>query len=171
MAFASSPSPHPTWASTRNIALALGIGQTAARDLVITGRIPGATRHGPAWFVPVDELDKFAATYQRPPLRQARSSELSASQLLILATLVHADRHLAIVDLARAIDLHAGNVRKHTLILRERGFAIREEPIGEWYPTPEGIELVKRLEADGSDLLHPPTRHLAAVPTSGGSSQ
>lgn len=113
----------------------LGLHRATVNDMVQAGRIP-ARRVGPHWFIEKADLERFAATYQRPrnaPKRLPRQPEVASE---ILARLAEWDE-ATVPELAMVVDMHEGNIRKHLCIAEAQGLAERDE-FSRWRLTPAG---------------------------------
>ena len=103
----------------------LGLHRATVNDMVQAGRIP-ALRVGPHWFIVRQDLEAFAATYQRPrnaPRRIPRRPQVSPEILERLEEWGDA----TVAELAAVIDMHEGNIRKHLCIAEAQGLAVRDE--------------------------------------------
>ncbi len=110
----------------------LGLHRATVNAMVHAGRLP-ATRYGAHWFVRRPDLESFAQSYVRPPnspWAPAKPSEPSPIRQQIVTLLTEWDE-ATVEELARVIDVHIGNIRKHLRFLEADGLAIRSVK-GEW---------------------------------------
>jgi excisionase family DNA binding protein len=144
-----------TTVSTVEAAERLGVSRTRIAQLIEAGRLP-AHRDGPAWRISSADLDNFAHSYRRISPGRRRKPDLPASAVRILALLSAWDdpddpRPSDGTDpseLAHAIDLNIGNVRKHLRALEDRGLVV-QGPFSTWRATPAGRSRITVLAEAG----------------------
>lgn len=120
----------------------LGVHRATVNDMVREGRL-AAGRDGARWMIRADDLERFAASYVRPPNappHRVRGGLLESSRS-VLEWLAEFENASA-VELAQVIDLHEGNVRKHLRILETKGLVDRRGD-GSWHVTPRGAVALK----------------------------
>jgi len=103
----------------------LNLHRATVNDMVQAGRIP-AQRRGPHWFIERQDLEEFAATYERPrnaPRRFPREPEVSSKILECLAEWEEA----TVAELAAVVDMHEGTIRKHLCMGEAQGLVARDE--------------------------------------------
>lgn len=101
--------------------LRLGISRNTITRLVTDGSLP-ALRLDDRWYVEARDLEAFARTYQprRNVPSQRRITRNDQSRIAVLATLADWQEATA-TEIAEAISLHPGNVRKHLALLEKAG--------------------------------------------------
>jgi len=119
----------------------LGVGRPTLAKLLASGSLPGV-RLDDRWYVDAHDFEEFAKTYKRPSRRPTHkpTGRNDASQRAIVTTL--ADWHEATAaEIAQAIELHPGNVRKHLVLMEKAGLTHRVDE-GLWVLTDEGLASV-----------------------------
>jgi DNA-binding MarR family transcriptional regulator len=128
----------------------LGVERATLTRLVRNGSLPGL-RLADRWYVEARDLADFASSYK--PRRRTRAAEkTSAAQAKIAATLADWQEATA-NELAVAVELHPGNVRKHLLLLQQAGKVQRDEE-GLWSLTAAGWHSCAQHAPEGDgDML------------------
>jgi len=120
------------------VASRLGLHRATVNAMVQDGRLP-AERIGPHWFIKQSVADRFADNYVRPknaPRHRTTPQAGTEWQARLLRLL--SDWHDATVaELATAIELHPGNIRKYLCLLEAEGWVRRDE-YGSWVLTEAG---------------------------------
>lgn len=119
-------------------ALVLNLHRATVNEMVHDGRLHG-WRLGPHWYVSRADLEEFAASYERPknsPRRRA-PGESAASWKRRIANILSDWQEATADELAAAVDLHPGNIRKYLHLLERDGMTLRDE-FGSWHLTPAG---------------------------------
>lgn len=115
----------------------LGICVKSARQLVADDSLP-AIRLADRWYVHADDVTEFARTWEPP--RRARPAPRprpeNPNRIAIVLALADWERATA-EELAIAVQIHAGNVRKNLALLEAAGLAERGGD-GQWSLTPDG---------------------------------
>jgi excisionase family DNA binding protein len=125
----------------------LGLHRATVNEMIHQGRI-AAVRLGPHWYIRRSDLEAFAASYRRPPntpYRPRRRDELAPATCKLQELLTDWG-DATVAELAIAVDLHEGNIRKHLRLLEARGLAGRDEG-GTWRPKQTGEERLLKGDA------------------------
>lgn len=118
------------------VAKQLGMSFERVRRLAESNTLP-AIRLADRWLVHADDVAEFAKTWVPPkPVRQVRPRPENPNRVAIVTVLADWQRATA-EELAVAVQLHAGNVRKNLVLLQAAGFAVRAED-GQWSLTLAG---------------------------------
>jgi|BarGraNGADG00212_1021973.scaffolds.fasta_scaffold06442_2 excisionase family DNA binding protein len=135
----------PEFLTLPEVASFLGLHRATVNDMVLSRRLPARRRRG-HWYVEQSDLERFAATYQRPPnAPQPRDHRLvSEGGWTILSCLVDWDEATT-AELDRVVDLHIGNIRKQLNLLSAAHLADKTDDCF-WVATDEGreVDLIKR---------------------------
>jgi len=136
------------------VASFLGLHRATVNDMVLSRRLPARRRRG-HWYVAKPDLERFAASYQRPSnAPQPRDRRLiSEGGWTILSCLVDWDEATT-AELDRVVDLHIGNIRKQLNLLSAAHLAERTND-SSWVATDEGREadLIKRSTSRPSSVV------------------
>lgn len=108
--------------STTEAARRLRVSRRQVGALIASERL-GAHRFGPHWYIHLDVLEAFAATYK--PMQYPRRSGSQGRTVWEALEVLSELGECSTSELAEALDRHEGNVRKYLIILRHRGFAER----------------------------------------------
>ncbi len=129
--------------SANDAARQLDVTRRVVVSLLTNGSLPGVLL-ADRWFVEARDLEEFAKTYKprRLPSRNGVDQRTEQSRGAIVATL--ADWHEATpAEIAQAIELHPGNVRKHLVLMEKAGLTHRLDD-GSWVLTDEGLASAPR---------------------------
>lgn len=125
----------------------VGLHRATLNEMIRDGRLEGV-REGPYWYLRADVLERFAQTYRRPKNSPARASRRPVASTELLA-LVGDWGEATVAELARVLQLHQGNIRKHLAIAQADGLAFRDR-FGSWQLTETARDYLTRvLSADG----------------------
>lgn len=119
----------------------LGLHRATVNDMVRDGRIP-ARRIGAHWFIDVDDLERFASSYERPrnaPRRLPRKVQPAPEILAVLSDWGSA----TVSELGVVVEMHQGNIRKHLCIAEAQGLVQRDE-YSRWTLTSAGTAILTR---------------------------
>lgn len=134
-----------TLLGTTDVARRLGVKRATVTELVARGSLP-ALRLADRWYVEASDLDAFAKTYT--PRKRTANSRNARNRQAVMQTL--ADWHEATAaEIAQAVELHPGNVRKHLVLMEKAGLTAR---VGEglWTLTAEGQTSLQPPQAQAS---------------------
>lgn len=122
----------------------LGLHRATVNDMVLNQRLPGY-RLGSHWYLRNDDLERFAATYERPknaPRRRSKAwGEDWQSEIVRWISFWHSTTSS---ELDRVLDLHIGNIRKYLTLLERDGFVSRDAD-GFWKLSDDGVALAAKL--------------------------
>ncbi len=143
MSFAAPIDEHHEWIGLPEAARRLGVHRTAVNTMILDGRLRGE-RQGPYWRVRLDEFERFASTYTRPPNVPVPARDPEALPPVAERALSWLARWgtATTAELGEVMSDDPGNIRKATDILRRRRLATRDET-GVWAITHEGDKVAK----------------------------
>lgn len=108
----------------------LGVHRATVNDMVRDERLP-AQRFGAHWQVRRSDLDRFAASYVRPPNAPKRRRPTLPESAPRIIELLGEFETASVAELTPFLGLHEGNVRKHLRLLELEGL-VRRTSDGEW---------------------------------------
>lgn len=124
--------------SLPEVARRLGVSRAVVKGIVLGGSLP-AVRTVDRWYVRREDLTAFADRFEAPKKRTkaSRPPRRNEETRAAIAALIGEWQEATANELAVAVGIHPGNVRKHLVMLEAAGVAKRDDE-GLWRLTQAG---------------------------------
>lgn len=142
----------PAELSTTEAADRLGVSAGTIRWAIRDGQLRARREEWGSWVISEADLERFAASRRPRPASRRTRQALPYNAMRILGALNSFDHDTA-DELAKVVDLHHSNVRKHLNHMAVRTPPlVRPNAVGAWSITPAGRRMVKKIEEEGISL-------------------